>query len=543
MTDDVTDRALLRAAETIRTLRDRVKELESRPGWHQEPIAVLAAGCRLPGGVADPEGYWKLLEEGRHAVRPLTGERWRGIDFGGWDDPDFARLSQHAGLLDDVTGFDAPFFGIGEAEADLMDPQQRLLLETTWEAAERAGWTPDELSATPTGVFVGVGHQDYLFTSLAAGPTVSSRHATGSGARSLLANRVSYEYGLRGPSMAVDTACSSSLVAVHLACRSLRAGDCDRAFAGGVNLIVSPLSTTLTGRALPLAPDGRVKALAADADGMVRGEGCGVVALKRLSDALADGDPVEAVILADGTNQDGRTNGLTAPSPLAQQALLRRTLDASGLRPEDVTFVEMHGTGTPLGDPIEYEAIREVYGRTGPNAPTCWLGSVKANLGHLESAAGIVSLIKVMGALRHGRVPAQINIKELSPHIDLADGRFDVPRREEPWEPAERRRAAVSSFGFGGTNAHLVLAHPDAVPEPRMPAPPTARRVARSEEPKEPEQPKEPDEREGAVILPVSARSGAALAEQLERTAAALEGRDGPALRRAMAAAARRRAH
>ncbi|MFG2748922.1 type I polyketide synthase [Streptomyces xanthophaeus] len=532
MTDDLTAQALLRATQTIRGLRSRVEELEGARARATEPIAVVGAACRFPGGANSPEEFWELLEDGRDAVRPLTGDRWSGIDFSALDDPAFARIGQHAGQLDEVDGFDAAFFGIDAAEADLMDPQQRLLLELTWETAERAGWTPEELRRTPTGVFIGVSHQDYMFAALASRPEVTSRLTTGSGSRSLLANRLSYQYGLEGPSMAVDTACSSSLVALHLAAQSLRAGECDRAFAGGVNLILSPLSTTMTGRALPLAPDGRTKALAADADGMVRGEGVGLVALKRLSDALADGDRIEAVVLADGVNQDGRTNGLTAPSPAAQQTLLSRTLRDSGLRPQDITFVEMHGTGTPLGDPIEYEAIRGAYGAGGQDAPTCWLGSVKANIGHLESAAGMASLLKVVGALRHGRIPQQIHLAELSPYVELEGERFAVPRSPQEWVPADRRIAAVSSFGFGGTNAHLIVAHPDAVPAVRA-----HRDGATATAPP-------PEEQHGApVLMPLSAKSAPALAAQLDRAAALLGGLDAAEVHGAAAAAARRRAH
>ncbi|MFH8562143.1 type I polyketide synthase [Streptomyces sp. NPDC017988] len=527
-TDTTTEQALLRAAETIRSLRTRVAELEAHS--RTEPIAVVSSGCRLPGGVESPEEYWQLLADGRDAVRPLRGERWTGIDFSGLDDPGFARLTQYAGQIDDVDGFDAAFFGIGDAEAKLLDPQQRVLLEIAWESVERAGWPARQLAGSATGVFVGVGHQDYMLTSLAASDDIGSRLSTGSGARSLIANRLSYEFGFRGPSMAVDTACSSSLVAVHLACQALRSGACDRALAGGVNLILSPLSTTMTGRALPLAPDGRTKALATDADGMVRGEGAGLVVLRRLSDALADGDPIEGVILADATNQDGRTNGLTAPSPVAQEQLMRQVLDASGLGAGDITMVEMHGTGTPLGDPIEYEAVRAVYGGRGTQDPTCWLGSVKANLGHLESAAGVASLIKALGALRHGRLPEQINLKEVNPFIELEGERFEIPRRLEAWQPPEKRYAAVSSFGFGGTNAHLIVAHPDAVPAVRN------HRRAAQDAPR-------PDTCTEPVLLLVSARSGPALTHALREFAVHVGDLGGAEFRDVMAAAARRRQH
>ncbi|MEU6887943.1 type I polyketide synthase [Streptomyces viridosporus] len=488
-----------------------------------EPIAVVGTACRLPGGVSTSDQLWQLLREGRNAVRPLTDERWSGIDFSSWDDGAFARIPRHAALIDDVDGFDAEFFGISAAEAARMDPQQRLALEHVWEAGERAGWTPQSMRDTPTGVFLGVGHQDYLTASLAAGEKVGSRLVTGT-ARSLIANRVSYQLGFHGPSLTVDTACSSSLVALHLACQSLRTGECRQAFAGGVSLILSPLSMTLTGRALPMAPDGRCKAFAADADGMVRGEGSGVLALKRLSEAMTDGDPVQAVILASSTNQDGATNGLTAPSPAAQAALLHATLKASGLAPSDITFIEMHGTGTPLGDPVEYRAVREVYSATADD-PTCWLGSVKANLGHLEFAAGVASVLKTLGALQHGAVPPQINVDRINPRIELDGWRFAIAREEQPWVPAERRYAAVSSFGFGGSNAHMILAHPDALP---------AVRADRTPQPAEPER---------AIVLPLSARSPRALTEFAGRVADVLHKGSPSEVTALLAAVSRRRAH
>ncbi|MFI2292546.1 type I polyketide synthase [Streptomyces niveus] len=514
----------------ISELRRELAELRSRTPDPGEPVAVVGSACRLPGGADTPDALWESLRAGRDLVGPLTGERWSGVDFDGLDDPAFGRIPRHAALLDSVDGFDSGFFGISSAEADLMDPQQRLTLEAVWECAERAGWTPDEMRRTPTGIFLGVGHQDYLLTALAAGDGIGSRLATGT-ARNMIANRVSYELGLRGPSIAVDTACSSSLVALHLACQSLRTGESGRAVAGGVSLILSPLSSTLTGRALPMAPDGRCKAFAADADGMVRGEGLGVVALKRLSDALADGDPIEAVILATATNQDGRTNGLTAPSPVAQSLLLSGALKASGLAPSDITLVETHGTGTPLGDPIEFSALRDVYGATADD-PICWLGSVKANLGHLEFAAGIASVLKTLGALKHGTVPPQINIDALNPRIDLTGQRFAIARQEESWTDSARRYAAVSSFGFGGTNAHAILAHPDAVPAVREAR--TAAGAARRHA---------PDTGGPAVLMPLSARSPEALAAHVDRTARALEGAPAAALTAAASTAARRRAH
>lgn len=515
------DDTLRHALATIRRLRRENAELAAAAEHADQPIAIVGAGFRLPGGADCPDSLWRVLTADTDAVGPLPTHRWAHLDFSAFGSV-VAGSTGWAGAVDDVTGFDADFFGIADREATLMDPQQRLVLELTWEAMERSGWTLPDLQADATGVILGVAHQDYLFAAMVAEPGIGTHLGAGN-ARSIIANRVSYLLGLTGPSLAVDTACSSSLMAIHLACQSLRNGESDRMFAGGVNLILSPLSTAVTGRALPLAPDGRCKALADGADGMVRAEGAGVVALRRLADAVRDADPILGVIVASGTNQDGRTNGLTAPNPVAQSRLLTTTLTRAGLSPDDVTYLEMHGTGTPLGDPIEVEGIIGAYGTTSPDARTCWLGSVKATLGHLESAAGVASLIKVLEVLRRRQIPGQVNIGRLNPEIRLDGTRFRVPAGITDWSaaPDTSRVAGVSSFGFGGSNVHLIVQEPPAAP----PIPPSAA-VDRP------------------VIIPMSARSAGALSAVRDRYADAVAATgDAAGVRRFALAAARRRTH
>lgn len=509
------------ALATIRQLKAENAALSRR--GRNEPVAIVGTGFRLPGGADTPERLWQVLTGSTDVVAPLPAHRWAHLAFDGFGAVGSGSHG-HVGAIGDVSGFDGGFFGVSDHEAHLMDPQQRVVLETTWEAAERAGWALPGMQEERTGVFLGVAHQDYLFAALAAEPTLGAHLGAGV-ARSIVANRVSYLFGLTGPSLTVDTACSSSLMALHLACQSLWSGECDRAFAGGINLILSPVSTAVTGRALPFAPDGHCKALSADADGMVRSEGSGVVALRPLSAALADGDPVAAVIRASGTNQDGRTNGLTAPNPAAQARLLRGTLAQAELTPDDITSVEMHGTGTPLGDPIEVEGILSAYG-TGTSL--CWLGSAKATIGHLESAAGVAAVLKVVETLQRRRIPAQVNLGQLNPEIRLDGTRFRVPRDAQPWDSDGPRRAAVSSFGFGGSNVHVIL---EQAPEPvRGPARATVRPTA-ADGPGRP------------VILPVSARCPAALDALLGAYAdAALDSTD-EAAGLATAAAVRRSAH
>lgn len=426
----------------------------------QEPIAVIGLGCRFPGGAGDVESYWRLLRDGVDAVSRVTGERW---------DPDRFYYPVPAtpgkmntcfhGFLEGVDLFDPHFFGISPREAARMDPQQRLLLEVSWEAFEHAGLVPGLLAGSRNGVFIGISNNDYSRFQ-GSDPTLIDAYAGTGNAFSIAANRLSYFFDFRGPSLAVDTACSSSLVAVHLACQSLRHGECDLALAGGVNLILAPELTISLSQARMMASDGRCKTFDAAADGYVRSEGCGVVVLKRLSDAVRDGDTIHALLKGTAVNHDGRSNGLTAPNGPSQQAVIRQALDDAGTTPEQISYVEVHGTGTALGDPIEFDSLRAVMGMGNgrPNGETCALGSVKTNVGHLEAAAGIASLIKVVLSLGHGEIPPHLHIKTLNPDIDLRGTPFVIPTQRLTWAPGSRRRqAGVSSFGFGGTNTHVIV--------------------------------------------------------------------------------------
>ncbi|WP_433335097.1 beta-ketoacyl synthase N-terminal-like domain-containing protein [Spirillospora sp. CA-294931] len=423
-----------------------------------EPIAVVGVGCRLPGGVAGPGDFWRLLLDGGDAIGRVPGERWTSFDDGS---PETAavleRTTRWGGYLDDVAGFDADFFGISPREAAAMDPQQRLLLEVGWEALEHAGLAPERLRGSATGVFVGVSAGEYGHLTAADLAEVEAWTGTGA-AMSVIAGRLSYLLDLRGPSLVVDTACSSSLVAVHQAVQSLRSGESDTALAGGVNALLSPAVTVNFDRAGAMAADGRCKTFAADADGYVRGEGCGVVVLKRLADARRDGDRVLAVLRGSAVNSDGRSNGLMAPRAQAQAAVLRSACSAAGVDPREVDYVEAHGTGTPLGDPIEAAALGTVLGRgRAPDRPLL-VGSVKTNVGHLEAAAGVTGLIKVVLGLAYRRIPASLHFREPSPRIDFAENGLRVVTETSPWPRAGRpARAGVSSFGFGGTNAHVVV--------------------------------------------------------------------------------------
>ena len=399
-------------------------------------IAIIGMGCRFPGA-NDPEQFWQLLKNGKDAIS--KGDRWDG-DWGGF--------------IDDVDKFDPQFFGITPREAQSIDPQQRLFLEVSWSALENAGVADRSLAGSNTGVFVGISSSDYSQLRLRYGADIDAYLGTGN-AHSIAANRLSYILDLKGPSMAVDTACSSSLAAVHLASQSLKTGECDRAIVGGVNLMLTPELTQTFKLAGMMSPDGRCKTFDADADGYVRGEGCGVVILKRLSDARQDGDRILAVIKGSALVQDGRSNGLTAPNGLSQQAVIRQALANANLSPDLVSYVESHGTGTSLGDPIEVNSLKAVLGteRTEP----CYLGSLKTNIGHLEAAAGIAGLIKTVLCMQHKAIPANLHFKQLNPLIDLSDTKIEIPQQLQPWH-SETKYAGVSSFGFGGTNAHIILA-------------------------------------------------------------------------------------
>ncbi|MGK5694580.1 beta-ketoacyl synthase N-terminal-like domain-containing protein [Streptomyces sp. URMC 128] len=419
------------------------------PGVTAEPVAVIGVGCRLPGGVHGPDAYWRLLSEGVDAIRRVPEDRWR--DFTAFPPAD---AHPYGGYLDDIAGFDADFFRITPREAAVMDPQQRILLEVVHEALDHAAVPAGSLAGTGTGVFVGVSAPEYGQLT-GADPAAVDPWAPAGGALSVTAGRLAYVLDTRGPSLAVDTACSSSLVAVHHACVSLRTGESDLAIAAGVNLLLSPAVTVAFRRAGALAPDGRCKPFSAAADGIGRGEGCAAVILKRLSDAERDGDRVLAVVRATAVNSDGRSNGLMAPNPAAQQALLESAYARAGLVAAQVDYVEAHGTGTPLGDPIEAAALGTVLGAgRDPDQPLL-LGSVKGNLGHLESAAGVAGLVKTVLALHHDSIPPSLHCAR---GTSLADERLRVVTEPEPWPRyGGTALAGVSGFGFGGTNAHVVL--------------------------------------------------------------------------------------
>ncbi len=434
-----------------------------------DPIAIVGIGCRFPGA-AGFEEFWTLLRNGVDAISEIPRDRW-DIDalYDSLPGTTGKMSTRWGGFLPGIDRFDPHFFGISPREAAAMDPQQRLLLEVTWEALENAGQPPDHLAGSRTGVFVGIGGFDYsnvIMNYIDHLKVINAYLGTGN-AHSIAANRISYLLDLRGPSVAIDTACSSSLVAIHMACESLRGAQTDLAIAGAVNLILSPEVTIAFSHARMMAADGRCKTFDATADGYVRAEGAGAVILKRLSDALRDRDHILALVRGSAVNQDGRTAGIAAPNASAQQAVIREALAQAGVAPRELTYLEAHGTGTSIGDPIEVEAVKCVLGKTSPEDPPCLMGSVKANIGHLENASGMASLAKVLACLQHDEIPGQLHFTKLNPRISLAGTRIVISSKPQPWPRAQRRLAGVSSFGFGGTNAHMIIeeAPPRSRPE------------------------------------------------------------------------------
>ncbi|WP_309891774.1 polyketide synthase [Archangium sp.] len=454
-----TRKALLRQAlSKIEGLEQRLSQAEQ---FRDAPIAVVGVGCRFPGDATTPERYWQNLASGRDSVSEVPPDRW---DNATWFDPDpdapGKTYSRHGGFLAAIDQFDAPFFGIAPRDARSMDPQHRLLLECVWEAFERAGIPPASQAGSRTGVFVGIATTDYgwLLQESKGAAALDAYFLTGI-APSFIAGRTAHVFGFEGPAVSIDTACSSSLVAIHLACNSLRSGETDMSIAAGANLLLAPMPQVMMSKVRVVSPSGRCRAFDATADGFVRGEGVGAVVLKRLSDAIAAGDPVLAVIRGTAVNQDGATNGLTVPSKKAQEKVIRAALDNARLQPHDVTYVEAHGTGTSLGDPIELRALGDVYGKDRPKDRPLYVGSVKTNFGHTEAAAGIAGFIKVLLALGNEGIPPHLHFQRPNPHLDWSRLGIQVPTSLVPWGTA-RRVAGVSAFGASGTNAHVIVEAP-----------------------------------------------------------------------------------
>ncbi|MCL2929917.1 MAG: SDR family NAD(P)-dependent oxidoreductase [Trichodesmium sp. MAG_R01] len=439
----------------IESLESQLKTVENKK---KEPIAIIGMSCRFPGGANSPEAFWEILNQGVDTISQVPQDRWNLNDY--YDpNPDAPGkiITPYGGFVSQVDSFDAHFFCIAPREVESLDPQQRVLLEVSWEAIERANIHPDNLLDSQTGVFIGICANDYLF-QVGSLQKLGAYWGTGN-ALSASAGRLSYLLGLTGPSLIVDTACSSSLISVHLACQSIRNGECNLALAGGVNLLLSPQNSIAFSKAKMLSPDGRCKTFDAAANGYVRGEGCGIIVLRPLSDAVANGDNILAVIRGSAINQDGASGGLTVPNGPSQQKVIRQALENGGVDPASVSYIEAHGTGTSLGDPIEVGAIGAVFGKTHSQDKPVTLGTVKTNIGHLEGAAGIAGLMKVVLQLQNEKIAPSLHFHEPNPYINWDQLPVKVSTKIQPWEiNAQSRIAGISSFGFTGTNSHIVLA-------------------------------------------------------------------------------------
>lgn len=449
---------LQKAVIALKEARNKIEALERQKN---EPIAIIGMGCRFPGGANSPEAFWELLSRGKEAIVPVPSQRWDAEAY--YDEnPDLPNktYARYGGFLDAVDQFDPQFFGMTPREAIALDPQQRLLLEVSWEALENAGIAPQKLTGTQTGVFVGIGLDDYAKRQIKQQIPIDAY--TGSGnAFCFASGRLSYFLGLQGPSLAIDTACSTSLVTVHLACQSLRNRESNLALAGGVSLMLSPEVTLYLSKTRALSPDGRCKTFDKDANGYVRGEGCGMVVLKRFSDAISDGDNILGVIRGSAVNQDGPSSGLTVPNGSAQMAVIRQALENAKVKPEQISYLEAHGTGTALGDPIEVRGINNVLCKDRSTDNPLMVGSVKTNIGHLEIAAGMASLLKVILSLKNQEIPPHLHFKELNPDLAAAATALKIPTASLPWQRTEEpRRAGISAFGLSGTNAHIIIEEP-----------------------------------------------------------------------------------
>ncbi len=440
--------------KSLLALRQMQGKLEALEQAKHEPIALVGMGCRFPGA-DNPEEFWQLLQEGRDAITQIPEERWDGSEYYDPKPNTPGKIcTTYGGFVPHLKEFDASFFRVAPREAASLDPQQRLLLEVSWEALENAAIPADKIRGSQTGVFIGVSATDYWHQLLSRKTTEIDAYLTTGNTHSLASGRISHFFDFTGTSMSLDTACSSSLVAVHLAIKSLRDRECNMALAGGVNRLISPQISINFSQAKMLSPDGRCKTFDQGANGFVRSEGCGIVLLKRLSDAIADRDRIRAILLGSATNQDGRTSSITTPNSLSQQAVIKQALVNSKVTAQQVSYLETHGTGTSLGDAIEIEALSQIFA----DNQELVLGAVKTNIGHLESASGIASLIKTVLVLENQVIPANLHLKQPNDNLDWQNLPFKLPLQAIAWkQTAQPRIAGVSGFGFSGTNAHIII--------------------------------------------------------------------------------------